>query len=95
MSYSLSFGSEFYWGEYSPVDTIPGSPHPTCVAQALASLSQATWSKLAEQVFHCPPEFLDLPTVIEKIDATNTCLNLTSPVEVFIDVQGDFTIKVF
>jgi hypothetical protein len=95
MAYALSFGPEFYWGEHSPDDAIPRSRRPTNVVEALASLSNSTWSKLARRVFSCRPDYLDLHSVMQRIEETNTCLNLDSPVEVLIDRDGEFTIRVF
>ena len=68
---------------------------PTSVSQALSNLSRETWSKLAHEVFHCRPKYLDIETALQKIAETNTCLNLDSPVEVAIDPDGDFTVLVY
>ena len=68
---------------------------PTSVSQALSNLSRETWSKLAREVFHCGPEYLDIETALQKIAKSNTCLNLDSPVEVAIDPDGDFTVLVY
>lgn len=38
---------------------------------------------------------LDLGTVLAKVEETNTCLNLDSPVEVLIDPEGEFTLSVY
>lgn len=58
-------------------------------------LSQETWNALAEQVFGVDPSELDLSMVLSKIEETNTCRNLDSPVEVFIDPDGEFTVSVY
>ncbi len=59
------------------------------------SLSQQTWNAIAEQVFGVDPSELDLATVLAKIEETNTSRNLDSPVEVFIDPEGEFTVRVY
>lgn len=59
------------------------------------NLSQETWNELAEQVFGIDPSQLDFSMVLSKIEETNTCRNLDSPVEVFIDPEGDFTVYVY
>jgi hypothetical protein len=58
-------------------------------------LSRETWDALAEQVFGVDGAVLDLSTVMAKIVETNTCRNLDSPVEVFIDADGDFSVLVY
>lgn len=59
------------------------------------NLSQETWNGLAEQVFGVDPSQLDLAMVLSKIEETNTCRNLDSPVEVFINPDGNFTVTVY
>ena len=83
MAYALSFGPDFLRDE-SHDDSVAHTPRnrPTTVAQALVSLSNKTWSRLAREVFHCEPKFLDLETMLQMVEETNTCLNLDSPVEV-------------
>ena len=50
---------------------------------------------MANDIFQCEPEYLDLESVLRKIEKTNTCLNLDSPVEVCIDPDGEFTVLVY
>ena len=59
------------------------------------SLPDETWATIARDVFHCPPDNLDVPTVLAKVQETDTCRNLDSPVDVFIDVDGYYTVLVF
>ena len=96
MSYALSFSPEFF-REISSSETRTCDPinRPTSVSQALANLSVETWSRLARDVFRCEPHHLDIEAVLAKIEETNTCLNLDSPVEVAIDANSDFTILVY
>lgn len=96
LTYALSFSPEFFSGDGSvELDELRVSRRPTNVAQAIISLSQETWSALAEQAFGVNPSQLDLSAVLRKIEETNTCLNLDSPVEIFIDAEGDFTVLVY
>jgi hypothetical protein len=88
MSHALSFSPDFF-GREKP------TPRPTSVEQAIMSLSQETWAALATEVFGVDPSQLDAETVLRRIEETNTCRNLDSPVEVFIDPDGDFTVLVY
>jgi hypothetical protein len=65
------------------------------VYQAVLSLPHDRWTELARDVFHCDPDNLDVETVIEKIEKTNTCANLDPPVCVHIDQEGWFSVLVY
>ena len=96
MAYGLSFGSDFFWNEKR--DAVLPHVHrkqPTSVEQAVLQLSEEMWSRLAREVFDCEPECLSMEAVLQKIEETNTCLNLDPPVEVCIDPDGEFTVLVF
>jgi len=96
LSHSLSFSREFFEGDRSArIEHLRSSRRPASICQAILSLSHATWGALAEQVFGVDPLQLDVSMVLCKIEETNTCLNLDSPVEVFIDPAGDFTLLVY
>ena len=96
ISYALSFAPEFFWGDGSvPPDELPRSDRPTSVYQALVSLPEETWATIARDVFNCPPKNLDVPTALVKVEETNTCRNLDSPVEMFIDADGFYTVLVY
>jgi hypothetical protein len=92
MPYALSFLPEFFHREDSERS---GMRLPTSVEQAVMRLSEETWAALAEDVFGLDPSQLDVETVLRKIEETNTCRNLDSPVEVFIDPEGDFSVLVY
>lgn len=96
MGYALSFSASFFVGDgrISPEDMRPTAT-PTCVYQALISMSEDAWTALAEDVFAVSPDHLDLETVMRKIVETNTCLNLDPPVRVCIDLEGFHTVLVF
>jgi hypothetical protein len=46
-------------------------------------------------VFGCAPEYLIPETVLERVEQTNTCGTLESPVDVWIDEAGDFTLNIY
>lgn len=95
MAYALSFSPEFFW--HDDVDSLTSrgaEKRPTSVEQAVSQMSVDTWEQLAREVFDCEPEHLNIETVLQKIEETNLCLNLDSPVEVWIDRDGEFTLLV-
>ncbi len=96
VAYPLSFGTDFFWNENADT-TMPRKPkkRPSSVEQALLQLSGETWAQIANEVFQCEPEYLNIEAVLQKIEETNTCLNLDSPVEVLIDPDGEFTVLVY
>lgn len=96
MTYGLSFSPDFFSKRETGDHESPQAPHrPRTISEAIMALSQGTWDELAEQVFGVDPSQLDLSMVLSKIEETNTCRNLDSPVEVFIDPEGDFTVNVY
>lgn len=58
------------------------------------SLPDDQWAALGRDVFDCNPDDLDPETVLCKVQETNTCRNLDSPVEVYIDPDGFYTLVV-
>ena len=95
MAFAMSFAPEFFWGDGSIApDDLPRSDHPTCVYQAIRSLSDDQWSALARDVFDCSPDDLDLESVLCKVQETNTCRNLDSPVGVYVDPEGFYTLLI-
>jgi hypothetical protein len=95
MAYALSFAPEFFWGDGSIApDDLQRSDQPTCVYQAILSLPDDTWAGLARDVFDCEPDDLDPETVLSKVQETDTCRNLDSPVEVFVDSDGFYTLLI-
>jgi len=58
------------------------------------SLPDNQWAALGRDVFDCNPDELDPETVLCKVQETNTCRNLDSPVEVFVDPGGYYTLFV-
>lgn len=93
MLYGLSFANEFFWGTI-PIEKMKPSPRPTSVYQAILSLDETQWANLARDVFNCPPDNLDVETVLDKAKETDTCANLDPPVTVYVDADGWFTLLV-
>lgn len=90
MSYSLSFSPEFFDSEDAP-----SKDRPFTVRQALEAMPEDRWAEMAREVFNCDPQFVDVDTVMQKITETDTCGTLSSPVDVWIDPEGYFTVDVY
>lgn len=101
MAYDLSFSEEFFFAEGEPYDradhAVNSEGQPVSVWSALALMPDEEWAEMVCDVFawdgdpeHFPPE-----EVLEKLRNTDTCSNLNSPVEVWIDEEGDYTVKVW
>ena len=91
MPHGLSFSPDFF--RNGPDAGEDG--RPTSVEAAVTGMSQETWAALAEEVFGVDPSQLDVETVLRRIQETNTCGNLDSPVEVYIDPEGEFSVLVY
>ena len=50
---------------------------------------------LARELFGVEPNNLDVEMVIQRVVETNTCRNLDSPVEIWIDQDGFFSVLVY
>ena len=96
MSYTLSFSPDFLQGNHpGGSEDLQQSDRPTSVKQALLSLKDETWTRLARDVFGCEPQYLDIDAVMRTIVKTNTCRNLDPPVDVLIDPKGEFSVLVY
>lgn len=84
MSYRLTFDDDFYSGGSTNV-----SDTPTSVEQALISMEN--WDEMIEDMGY--PDSLE--AVMEIVMETDTSTNLNSPVEVWIDPDGFYTIFVY
>ena len=100
MSYSLSFSNEFFADETCPYDTEP-SDRPTNVYQAIVSLPKAIKVEIAREVLKLEHPVMAINTesfdweVLDKIRETDTCGTLSSPVDVWIDSEGWYTVDVY
>ncbi len=99
MAYELSFSPEFFFAEGEPYDTnepaLNSRGQPVSVWTAIGDISRSLWAAMAEEIFECEPDHLTPETVLEKIQETNTCSNLNSPVRVWIDPEGYYTVDVY
>jgi hypothetical protein len=102
MSYELSFSEEFFTDETFPYDT-QSSRRPTNVWQAIISLPPISLKVIGQDVFKLPNKIIKgwieseqaRLDILDKVRETNTCSNLTVPVQVWIDPKGDYTLKVY
>jgi hypothetical protein len=93
MSYALCFAPEFFWGKV-PVEKMKPSDRPTSVYQAILSLTDEQWAALAREEFGIEPNDLDVEMVSQRVIENDSCRNLDSPVEVYIDCDGFFSVLV-
>ncbi len=94
--YSLdSFDSEFWDVQEWPLKHTHGQP--TSVEAALWEMP--AFPNLMDMVRRLFPEYhpqdIGISDIMTLIRETNTCSNLDSPVEVWIDEKGVFKIKVY
>ncbi len=102
MSYSLSFSEEFYTDETFPYDT-KKSKRPTNVYQAIISMPVSEVRQMAKDVFGIKEDRFGYwyhsesfgSDVLDKIRETDTCSNLDSPVRVWIDPEGNYSVLVY
>lgn len=89
-----SFGLEFW--SIQDVCVKHSGRKPTSIEQALWEMSEEDWEKMVRSIFSdYHPGEISVGDVMMLIRETNTCSNLDFPVEVWIDEDGDFTIKVY
>lgn len=62
--------------------------------QAIVSIGKETWRDLARDIFGVAPDGLTADAVLWKAVETDTCDNPVSPVEVWIDPDGYYTVLV-
>lgn len=91
MTYALSFSNDFLVGDGSALQP---SSHPTSVLQAILSLSDVERSRIARDVFRVPPNRLSAEMILDRVIATNSCENLDSPVCIWIDPAGIYTLLI-
>lgn len=94
MVFSLSFTEDFYYPPQG-VESIERSARPTSVYEAILGIQSQQWRELCQRCFKCEPEYVDVERVLKQIRETNTCTSLTPPVEVWIDIPGDYRVKIF
>ena len=96
MAYDLSFAPEFFIGPHDLEGIEFDKDRPVSVYQAVSTMSDEDWWRMAEEVFDGrPPELITVEMVMDKIREVNTCRNLSSPVEVYIDEAGYHSVHVY
>jgi len=96
MAFDLSFAPEFFVGPHDLEGVEFDPERPTSVYQAVSTMSDEDWWRMADEVFDGrPPELVTVEMVMEKIRETNACRDLRSPVEVYIDPDGWHSVRVF
>lgn len=98
MSYELSFSPEFFFAEGEPYDALSDLDRPCSVWAAIEAMRlnrPEEWHALAVEVFDLPGVYLTAESVLDKIRETDSCSNLNSPVEVWIDSEGYHTVLVY
>lgn len=95
MAFELSFAPEFFVGPHDLEGVEFDKERPTSVYQALSVMPEAEWNAMAEEVFCVPPDELEIDRVMDEIREVNTCRDLRSPVEVYIDRDGWHSVLVY
>lgn len=94
MSYQLKgmFSSDFFGDIYENQIT----DKPQNIADAIASIHPITRQEIAKELFNMPNDnFLSDEMILEKILITDTVRNINTPVEVYIDTEGYYSILVY
>lgn len=95
MSFELSFAPEFFIGPYDLEGIEFDKDRPTSVYQAIMVMPDKEWAELARAVFGVEMGMLEIDTVIDKIREVDSCTDLRSPVEVWIDEIGCYSLLVY
>lgn len=97
MAFDLSFTQEFFFGEgYDYDNPPPKSELPTSVLQALVSMDRLDWEDYCQEELHVGSEASTaLPRAMKRIRGVDTCTSLSSPVEVWLEGQGHWTLMVY
>ena len=95
MAFDLSFPPEFFIGPHDLDGVEFNKERPVSVYQAIQAMSEEDYATMAREVFDCDPDFVDVDMVLTKIQETNTCRDLRSPVEVYIDDEGYHSVEVY
>jgi hypothetical protein len=104
MAFDLSFSEEFFSGDgETPTDMVEPSDKPTSVYQAALGIDEDERLEIANQVFGYDAQHAAFwvasegfaGDVLAKVRETNTCTDLRSPVEVYIDKEGWYTLRVY
>jgi hypothetical protein len=95
--FSLSFSEEFFFAEGEPYNR-------SDLALNSNGMPTSVWSALEKMRLEQPDRWVDFTQetgvsttegAIDLVRKTDTCKNLNSPVVVWIDAEGEFTIEVY
>lgn len=95
MAFNLSqFGEDFFWG--GTLHLNPGDDKkPISVAEALCLMPEKKWERMCAAIFPDQDrEEIGLDEVMDWVRKVNTCRNLNTPIEVFLDPEGLYTVFV-
>ena len=97
MPYELSFSPEFFMlPDENNGSKYPHSDAPYSVWGALMAMDDEEWAEMCEDVFPgANPEYVDCDMVMTQIYQVNTCGDISSPVDVWIDEEGYHTVLVY
>jgi hypothetical protein len=94
MSHKLIFNEDFFTGPTTLQPMEKGKPRS--VFEALEIMPNEQWEKMCNHLFpKVHYECIDIEDVVDRIRATDTCSSLDSPVEVWVEGEGDFRIHVY
>ena len=94
MPYGLSFTEEFFGDPH--IERGLDAEEPESVAEALAAVPEEEWGVMCRDLFpDADPEDIGVAEALELVRRTNTCSNLDTPVEVWIDESGYHTVEVW
>ncbi len=91
MAFELMFSDEFF----GDCENARRCDHPTNVADALMSIPDDEWSEICREVFRCHPDHVDIQRAMDQVRETNTCGDISAPVDVWIDSEGWYTVNVY
>lgn len=94
MGYGHSFSESFYYDEDARELPEPGK-QPTTVAQALMCLDEATFNECCAYVGVNPESDTVIEELIDVVRQTDYVDSLSSPITVYIDPDGYFTVTVY
>ena len=96
MAYSHSFSDDFYMVEdddqLRPIDFEDGRL-PTTVWQAILAMPEADYQEMCRELFN--REDVEIGDIMSMIRDTDTVGTFSSPVDVWIDSDGYFSINVY
>lgn len=96
MAFDLSFSPEFFFQEGEPYDrhdlAINEEGNPISLWSAIEMLSDSELESISKVL---NVQSISSEMIISQIEKVNTCSNLNSPVEVWVDKNGYIKIKVW